>query len=134
MIRDHYLGVKALLPEGSGFGIHLGSVQEPVTYPYVVLWGDLGSETTDAMVNDPDTLDLRIRATYVSVGFDQLMWVADKVRSSLNRKIPIIPGWLPGRLNQMSLTDGQTDFDVTFNGGSHPMFAVDEFLLSSQRA
>lgn len=142
MIRPHYLGVKALIPANSGFGVHFGKVQpefideveQPLSYPYVVLWGDIGSETTEALAGVPDTLNLRPRVTYVATGFDQLMWLIDQVRPALIHRIPAVPGWAPGRLSQQSLTDAQTDFDVTIPGtNQNPMFAVDEFPLSSQR-
>ncbi|WP_458116971.1 hypothetical protein [Arthrobacter sp. D2-10] len=142
MIREHYLGVNALIPASPLFAKHFGSVQpkvlngveQPLQYPYVVLWGDPGTEGTEALSGTPDTLDLRLRVTYVAAGFEQLMWLIDQVRPALSQAIPSVPGWVPGRLFQQSLTDAQTDFDVTIPATKrNPMFAVDEFLLSSQR-
>lgn len=131
MILAHYKAVQALIP-AQGFAVYLGQVKGTPSYPYVVLWGDLGTEATEAMCGDPDHLDLRIRATYSALGFEQCLWVAQKVRTTLTRKTPVVPGWFPGRLNQSALTDVQTDFDVTVDG-SNPMFAVDEFALISRR-
>ena len=133
MIREHYDGIYALIP--ATVGKHYGQVKaDGLTYPYVVLWGDMGAETTEALSSTPDTLELRPRITYVASGFEQLMWLIDEVRPALSQAIPIVTGWVPSRMFQNSLTDAQTDFDVTIpNTSRNPMFAVDEFVLSSQR-
>ena len=133
MIREHYDGIYALIP--ADVGKHYGQVKaDGLTYPYVVLWGDMGAETTEALSSTPDTLELRPRVTYVASGFEQLMWLIDQVRPALSQAIPTVAGWVPSRMVQNSLTDAQTDFDVTIpNTSRNPMFAVDEFVLSSQR-
>lgn len=133
MIREHYNAVYALIPDT--VGKHFGQVKaDGLTFPYVVLWGDIGTETTEALSGTPDTLELRPRLTYVASGFEQLMWVIDQVRPALSQAVPTVSGWAPSRLTQFSLTDAQTDFDVTIpNTNRNPMFAVDEFVLSSQR-
>jgi hypothetical protein len=142
MIREHYAAVKALIPTSPRYVVHLGAargkvtdgVLQPLTYPYVVLWGDLGTETTEALSATPDTLEMRIRATYVALGFEQLADVATLVRAALSQSRPAVAGWAPGRLQQQSLMDAQTDYDVTLTDKSNPMYAVDEYLLSSQRS
>lgn len=133
MINEHYEAVKGMIP--AGLTIYMWKVPKEPAYPYVVLWGDLGTETTEAMDDEPDALELRIKATYGALTGGSLAWIAGKVRSALNRRSPVVAGWAPGRLHQQSLMDAQTDYDVTFpGGGGHPVFAVDEFDLLSQKA
>ena len=136
MILEHYNAVKALLP--TTVRVHMWSVPDAPTYPYVVLWGDLGEESSggpdgDALADVPDVLSLRIRATYVGLTGDSLLIVARNVRAALNRKTPAVTGWHPGKLRQAVLMDAQVDRDVTLTGGGHPIYAVDEYALVSHK-
>jgi hypothetical protein len=81
----------------------------------------------------PDVLSVRVRATYAGLTGDALGEVARKVRAALNRKTPAVTGWFPSPLRQSSLQDAQTDFDVTIPNIGHPIFAVDEFSLVSEK-
>jgi hypothetical protein len=132
VIREHYEAVKALLP--STVRVYMGSVPSTPAYPYVVLWGDLGSESSggpdgDSLEDVPDVLSLNIRATYVGTTWESALITARNVRAALNRKTPTVAGWMPSKLRQSSLMDAQTDFDVT----PHPVYAVDEFSLVSHK-
>jgi hypothetical protein len=136
VIREHYDAVKALMP--AGLTVYRGNVPASPAYPYVVLWGDLGDESSggpdgDSLQDVPDVLSLRSRVTYVGLSFDSVLVVARNVRSALNRKIPAVAGWSPSRLRQSSLMDIQADTDVTIPDFGHPLFAVDEFSLVSER-
>ena len=136
MIREHYAAVKALVPAGTT--VYAWSVPGTPSYPYVCLWGDLGDETSggpdgDSLQDVPDVLSLRVRATYVGLTGDSVLIVCRNVRAALNRKIPVVAGWSPGPLRQSSLMDVQTDESVTLTGGTHPVFAVDEFALVSSK-
>lgn len=136
MILEHYNAVKALLP--GTVRVYMWNVPSGPQYPYVVLWGDLGEESSggpdgDSLEDVPDVLSLRMRATYVGLTGDSLMIVARNVRADLNRKIPVVTGWHPGKLRQAVLMDAQTDTDVTLTGGGHPIYAVDEFALVSHK-
>jgi hypothetical protein len=132
VIKEHYDAVKALLP--AGLTVYRGSVPSTPTYPYVVLWGDLGEESSggpdgDSLQDVPDVLSLRPRITYAGLTFDSVLIVARNVRAALNRKTPVVAGWSPGKLRQAPLMDVQTDTSVTLTGGANPVFAVDEFAL-----
>lgn len=132
MIREHYDAVKAMLP--AGLKVYLWSVPSTPTYPYVVLWGDIGTESSggpdgDSLQDVPDVLTLNIRATYVGQTGESALIVARNVRAALNRKTPTVAGWMPSKLRQSSLMDAQTDFDVT----PHVVYAVDEFALVSHK-
>ena len=132
MIREHYEAVRALLP--STVRVYMWSVPDVPAYPYVVLWGDLGSESSggpdgDSLEDVPDVLSLNIRATYVGTTWESALIVARNVRAALNRKTPTVAGWMPSKLRQSSLMDAQTDTDVT----PHPVYAVDEFALVSHK-
>ena len=137
MIREHYAAVKALLP-GSGLTVYMWNVPSSPVFPYVCLWGDLGDESSggpdgDSLCDTPDVLTLRVRATYAGLTGDALGIVAAKVRAALNRKTPVVAGWAPSKLRQSVLMDAQTDFDVTIPNIGHPIFAVDEFSLVSNK-
>jgi len=136
VIKEHYDAVKALMP--AGLTVYRGSVPSTPTYPYVVLWGDLGDESSggpdgDSLQDVPDVLSLRPRVTYAGLTFDSVLIVARNVRAALNRKVPVVAGWSTGRLRQASLMDVQTDTSVTLTGGANPVFAVDEFSLVSSK-
>ena len=136
MIKEHYDAVKALLP--STVRVHMWSVPDVPVYPYVVLWGDLGEESSggpdgDSLEDVPDVLSLRIRATYVGLTGDSLLIVARNARAALNRMTPAVTGWRCSKLRQAVLMDAQTDTDVTLTGGGHPIYAVDEFALVSHK-
>ena len=136
MIKEHYDAVKALLP--STVRVYMWTVPSSPTYPYVVLWGDLGDESSggpdgDALADVPDVLSLRIRATYVGLTGDSVLIMARNARAALNRKTPAVTGWHPGKLRQSVLMDAQDDTDVTLTGGGNPVFAVDEYALVSHK-
>jgi len=145
VIKEHYDAVKALLP--GTVRVHMFTVvpeknpdgtNKPLAYPYVVLWGDLGEESSggpdgDSLEDVPDVLSLRMRATYVGLTGDSMLIIARNVRATLNRATPVVAGWHPGKLRQAVLMDAQTDTDVTLTGGGHPIYAVDEFALVSHK-
>lgn len=136
MIKEHYDAVKALLP--GTVRVYMWNAPSGPQYPYVVLWGDLGEESSggpdgDSLEDVPNVLSLRMRATYVGLTGDSLLIVARNVRAALNRATPVVAGWHPGRLRQAVLMDAQTDTDVTLTGGGHPIYAVDEFALVSHK-
>lgn len=131
-IREHYQGVQDLIP--GDINVHLGSPPESPEYPYVVLWGNLGESTTEALSDVPDELDLNIRATVAGESFESVCIVLERVRAALNRAAPTVPGWYPQRMVQSSLVDVQTDYDITIPGTmNHPLYAVDEYSLRSTR-
>ena len=137
MIREHYDAVRALLP--STVRVYAWGVPEAPSYPYVVIWGDLGDESSggpdgESLDDVADVLSLRIRATYAGLTGDSVLIVARNVRAALNRKTPTVTGWRTNPLRQSTLMDVQVDRDVTIPGsGTHPLFAVDEFALTSER-
>lgn len=137
MIKEHYDAVEALMPPG--LTLYRGSVPEGPEYPYAVLWGDIGEESSggpdgDSLEDVPDVLSLRPRVTYAGLTFDSVIIAARKVRAALNHKVPVVTGWRPNKLRQSTLMDVQTDRDVTIPGTTdHPMFAVDEFGLISDK-
>ncbi|WDF34546.1 hypothetical protein PTW37_06510 [Arthrobacter agilis] len=130
---QHYQAVRNLIPADPTFAVYFGRVPSKPTYPYVVVWGDLGREGGDSLGDAVDQLDLRPRVTYVATGFEQLMFVADRVRAALNRRAPVVAGWTPSKLRQQALAASTTDYDVTFTDGSHPVYAVDEYPFTSDK-
>ena len=137
MIKEHYDAVKALLP--GTVRVYMWNVPDSPSYPYVVLWGDLGDESSggpdgDSLEDVPDVLSLRVRATYAGLTGDSVLIHCRNVRAALNRKRPAVAGWHTSELRQTSLMDVQVDRDVTITGtGAHPLFAVDEFTLVSNK-
>ena len=137
MIREHYDAVRALIP--GTVRVYAWNVPDVPKYPYVVIWGDLGDESSggpdgESLDDVADVLSLRVRATYAGLTGDSVLIVARNVRAALNRKTPTVTGWLTNPLRQSTLMDVQTDEDVTIPGsGTHPLFAVDEFALVSHK-
>lgn len=138
MIREHYDAVRALLP--STVNVYAWSVPDAPDYPYVVIWGDLGDESSggpdgDSLEDEQSVLSLRVRATYAGLTGDSVLIVARNVRAALNRKTPAVTGWQCNPLRQSTLMDIQVDRDVTIPGsGAHPLYAVDEFALTSHKS
>ena len=137
MIREHYDAVRALIP--GTVRVYAWGVPDAPQYPYVVIWGDLGDESSggpdgESLDDVADVLSLRVRATYAGLTGDSVLIVARNVRAALNRKTPTVTGWRTNPLRQSTLMDVQVDLDVTITGsGAHPLFAVDEFALTSER-
>jgi len=137
VIREHYDAVRALIP--STVRVYAWGVPEAPSYPYVVIWGDLGDESSggpdgESLDDVADVLSLRVRATYAGLTGDSVLIVARNVRAALNRKTPAVTGWRTNPLRQSTLMDVQVDRDVTIPGsGTHPLYAVDEFALTSER-
>jgi len=136
VIREHYNAVKAMIP--STVNVYMWSVPDQPVYPYVVLWGSVGDESSggadgDSLTDRQDVLSLNLRATYAGVNGDSMLIVCRNVRAALNRKTPTVAGWKPGKLRQSSLMDGQADLSITLTGGAHPVYAVDEFSLVSHK-
>jgi hypothetical protein len=132
-LRAHYDALAAMVP--AKYTVHQWVVPDLPTYPYVVLWGGIGSEDTEALSGDPDTLTLRPKITYAAQTGAQLLMMVDAVRAALNNRTPVVAGWSPSRLKQSSLIDAAPDYAVTIpNTKTHPVFCVDEFPFTSQRA
>lgn len=136
MIREHYAAVKALIP--GTVQVYMWSVPDAPVYPYVVLWGSAGDESSggldgDSLTDQQDVLSLRMRATYAGLNGDSMLIVCRNVRAALNRKTPVVTGWKPGKLRQSTLMDGQADLSITLTGGNHPVYAVDEYTLVSHK-
>lgn len=136
MIKEHYDAVRALIP--SAVKVYPWSVPTDPVYPYVVIWGGIGDESSggpdgDSLQDVPDVLSLNIRATYAGLNGDSMLIVCRNVRAALSRQTPIVTGWQPSKLRQASLMDGQADLTVTLTNGTHPVYAVDEFSLVSHR-
>ena len=131
-VGDFYGAVAGMFP--SGFKVYVGSVPKDATYPYAVLWGSLGDETSEALADVPDEVRIPFRVTYVGLTLASVAHVASRVRPALNRAAPYVSGWITSRMRQSSLMDVQTDRDVTIAAsGAHPMYAVDEFLLVASK-
>lgn len=131
-VGGFYAGVAGLFP--GAVRVYIGNVPKKPDYPYAVLWGDLGEETTEALDDVPTEMRIRFRVTYVGLTLDQVAWLVARVRPALNRVTPYVPGWLVGKLRQAPLMDVQTDFSVTLEQGAHPMYAVDEFALAADKS
>ncbi|WP_426302770.1 hypothetical protein [Arthrobacter sp. R-11] len=131
MGKEHYDAIEAMLP--AGLNVHRGSAPltpEAEDYPYVVIGGTPGTETTEALSGPPDSLDLPVKITYAGLTFDSVLITIRDVRAALNRKRPQITGWVCDPLKQSSLVDIRTDYDVMVPGiALNPVYAVDEFGL-----
>lgn len=136
-LRAHYDAIAAVLRASLpvNYKVYEWDVPEIPSYPYVLLWGGIGTEDTEALCGTPDTLNLLPKITYAGQTGAQLLVAVDAARKVLSHKVIPVAGWVPSRLGQTSLIDAQADRAVTIpNTKTHPVFCVDEFPLTSQRA
>lgn len=141
---EFYNALKAMLP--ADLKVHViypqwvdgaGKSRPPALadYPYVLLRGSPGDEFSgepdNASLGDClDGKEFRFKTTYVGVTPEALSIVLKRCRTAWNRKTPVVVGFHCSKLRQSSLTDAQADTDVVITGtSSHPLFAVDEFVL-----
>ena len=130
-VLRHYHAVAKLLPDD--LTIYIGDIKGAPIYPYVVLWGDAGLESSETLADVPDDLVIRMRATCVGLTLDSVLIAVSRVRAALNRAIPAVSDWNPGRLVQEPLQDASADFDVTIPNIGHPWYAVDGYTLFSTK-
>ena len=136
-VRAHYEAFAAALRAGlpEACTVYEWDVPASPSFPYVLVWGDLGRESGESLAGTIDLLSLRPRCTYVGVTGAAVLAAADLVRDVLRHRVLIVHGWAPSRLEQAALATAQPDHQVTIPGtSSHPAYAVDEFPFTSQRA
>jgi hypothetical protein len=134
MTKAHYDAFEALMPEG--LERHRGSAPKVIAdgYPYVVIGGNAGDESTEAYAGDPDSLDLRFKVTYAGLSFDSVLMTIQSVRLSVLGARLVVPGWTTTGFRHQALLAIRTDFDVTVPDITvHPVYAVDEFSVFSGR-
>lgn len=136
-VRAHYAALESVLRAElpTTYTVYAFDVPASPKFPYVLLWGDLGRETGEAMCGTPDLLNLRPRITYAGTTGYSILSVADKVRAVLFDRALSVTDWSSTRMQQTSLAPVQPDFQVTIpNTTQHPSFCVDEFPFTSQRS
>lgn len=154
MIAEHYAAVIDLLPGGAAafpssteypsqtlypaggttLQIYKGDVPDEPVYPYVVIWGDTGTEDSEALSDDPTTLTLKVYATCAGLTFDSAAIAVQMVRSALNRAQPVVAGRVTYRMVQTPQQPIQADKSISIPGIGHPFYAVDQFTLISDPA
>lgn len=138
MIHEHYAAVKSMVPAGIKVHLYTAELSTPpgaADYPYVLLWGDPGLEFSGepgdrTSADVVDQLQFGIRATYAGLSGEALSIVIGPTRRALNRARPVVAGRKCSRLRQSVLAPMETDYSLVV-GSRHPVFAVDEFLLTS---
>lgn len=136
-VRAHYAALESVLRAElpATYTVYAFDVPASPKFPYVLLWGNLGRETGEALCGTPDLLNLRPRITYAGTTGLAVVSVADKVRAVLFDRALIVAGWSTTRMQQGDLDAVQPDFKVTIpNTTQHPSYCVDEFPFTSQRA
>jgi hypothetical protein len=131
-IAAHYAAVRALIP--SSATLYKGVVPDNPTYPYVVIWGDTGTEDSESLSDDPTTLTLKVYATVAGLTFDSAAAMVKITRTALNRKKPVVAGRSCGPLVQSPQMPIQADLTVSVTGYGHPFYAVDQYDLTSDPA
>lgn len=120
-----------------GVRVHRGYVSKKLTsedYPYVVLGGSGGDESTETLTGDVDSLEFRLRVTYAGLSFDAVLIVMEQVRRAFLSRRPDISGWTCGLVRHEAALNIQPDNDVTLTDSSlKPLFAVDEFIVFCSR-
>jgi hypothetical protein len=122
---------KSLVP----FTVHLFKAPSGAAHPFVVLWADGGWEFSGdtpgwdaSLQDDPDSLELNIRATYSGLTKESVGVLLTRTRAVLNRATLDVPGWYCNRLVQSPVLGIDSDESVQLQHG-HPFYAVDEFRL-----
>ena len=135
MSRAHYDAFQSLLPAGTR--VHRGYVSKKLAssdYPYVVLGGSGGDESTESLGGDVDSLEFRLKVTYVGLSFDAVLIQMEKVRRAFLSGRLVVPGWTCGTVRHEAALNIQPDLDVTLTDTSlKPLFAVDEFTVFCSR-
>lgn len=132
-IRQHYEAVKELIP--GLFTVYLFDVPERPDYPYVVMWGSPGQETTHALAGPLDDFEADARATSVGPTYESCLVLAQAVRTALNQAAPVVPGRHCHPLRLRPALDIQPDRTITLpETDTHPIFCVDEFTILSEPA
>lgn len=135
MVRALYDAFQALLP--ADMSVHRGYVSGKLTsddFPYVVLGGGGGDESTEALAGDVDSLELRLRVTYAGLSFDSVLLVMERVRRAFLTNPLRVSGWESGKVRHEIALNIQPDFDVTLTEtGLTPLFGVDEFTVFCTR-
>lgn len=135
MIKEHYEAVRALLPPDSAtFHVYLGKVDPSPVYPYVVLWGPAGTMDAETLADNPVDFSARIKATSVGTSFGSVAITMDRVRAALDRARPTVAGRQVGKIIRYPLLDIQADMSVSIAGAGHPLYGVDEYLVTSTPA
>lgn len=121
------------------FDVHLYKRPDDAPYPFVVLWADGGWEFSgdepgwdSSLEDDPDSLELNIRATYSGMSKESVNVLLSRTRAALNRATLVVPGWHCNRLVQSPVLGIGSDESVQLQHG-HPYFAVDEYRLIATR-
>ncbi|MGW4663181.1 hypothetical protein [Streptosporangium sandarakinum] len=76
-----------------GVGVHWAGAPQGAALPYVVLYPDIGIESTaDRSLSDAVPNDLRYQVTCVGGSAEQAAWTADKVAAALLATVPTVAG------------------------------------------
>lgn len=125
----------ALVPFTTHLFKHSSDAPSAADYPFVALWADGGWEFSgdapgwdSSLQDDPDALELNIRATYTGLSKESVNVLLTRTRPVLNRATLVVPGWTCSRLKQSPVLGIDSDESVQLQHG-HPYFAVDEYRL-----
>ncbi|KQR02483.1 hypothetical protein ASF72_10640 [Arthrobacter sp. Leaf141] len=141
MAEEHYKALEARLRAVAqavldGPAVHFGAITgtpESADYPYILIGGNAGQETSAAPVASTDTLELRFKLTYAGLSFESVLFIVSLTRRALIGARLQIPGWTCAPLRHEALQDIRTDFDVIIPDIGSPLFAVDELVLFAGR-
>ncbi|MEV4020169.1 hypothetical protein AB0J35_57805 [Nonomuraea angiospora] len=92
---DIITAVRDLLDAGlpAAASVHLGGVPDGTPTPYVVLYPDIGAESTaDRTLADGVPMDVRWQATSVGGTFAQALLLAGMVDTATRATVPDVPG------------------------------------------
>lgn len=133
MSKAHYDALEARVP--AGLNVFRGSA--PITptaddYPYVVIGGNAGTESSEAADGDPDSLDLMYQITYAGLTFDSVLLAMGRFRAAVLPHRLVVSGWTCGTFRHEPAVDIREDSDVTIpDTSAHPFYAVDRISVFS---
>lgn len=130
MIREHALGVKAMLEAEPLLTVFAKKVTNLTTPPYVRLYVSLDRETAEALCGTSDTSYFRVTTHSVGQDDEGAWMVADLVRARLLDLAPTVAGWSSSRINHEAGVEPRPDEST----GALVLDAIDVWTFSSTPA
>jgi hypothetical protein len=134
VIVEHKAAVGALLAAVAPTVLHDTDVPDAPTFPYVVWRMTTGIGEGTKICGDTDQETFYVYVTSVGLSADAAAIIADKARTALLDKRPVVAGWKCDRIKRSTSIPIQADRDVTVPASNrHPLYAVDTYVFLSRK-
>lgn len=126
-MRGHANAVLSLLSADTALRVYDGQVPNNPVLPYVVLYIDSGTRSTESLEGDADTADFSMQTTSVGSTREQAQWAAERAMGALLDVRPSVAGWACGRIRHVGSQPTRRDDDVD----PPLMYATDQWRFLS---